>query len=136
MRLQLLLLLIYLRLISFEIDRGRGSARHGWRTKRCQAGLPFCAARGFCGQSQHAVPAHGVSAAEPLLAEPDPLTLSQARMNSIFFPAQRGIDLTNLERQRKVWLLQWLCKVILHRSKQGITDGLFVILAAPLAQPQ
>ena len=37
-------LLIYLRLISFESNRGDRSARHGWRKERCQAGMPVCAA--------------------------------------------------------------------------------------------
>ncbi len=49
----LLLLLIYPRLISFEIDRGRGSARQGWRKERCQPRMAVCAAP-FSGHSQNA----------------------------------------------------------------------------------
>jgi hypothetical protein len=37
----LLLLLLYERLISFEIDRGGGSTRQGWRKERCQPGRLF-----------------------------------------------------------------------------------------------
>ena len=42
---QLLLILIYPRLISFESDRASGSARHGWRKERCQPWMAVCAAR-------------------------------------------------------------------------------------------
>jgi hypothetical protein len=57
MFLLLLLLLLLPRLIGFEIDRGGGSSRQGWRKERCQPWTAVCAAR-WSDQSQNAAGTH------------------------------------------------------------------------------